>query len=353
MNSFLRLRNINKSYGGVAALEDVSLDIDEGEVLAVVGPNGSGKTTLLKIMAAMETPTSGEYYFKDMKVDEDNARIVRARSTMVFQRPIMLHTTVYGNIEYGLKLRGLSRSETGEKVKEALRLVGLQGYERRSANNLSGGERQRVSIARALALDTELLLLDEPTANLDPKSISIIEEVISQTSKDKGTTVIIASHNLFHVEAIARRAALLLNGRMMKLGTPSEVIGFASMELAEFARLENVFSGRAEPLEYGGSIIDIGNNIWIETASKASGKALAYIRPSEIIVSRTPIISSARNALSGKVTGISDLGSKIKLKVDVGREFTVQITKRSFIEMGINLGSQIHITFKASSVRLI
>lgn len=353
MSLLLKLNNITKNYGEITALDGISLNVNRGETLGIVGPNGSGKTTLLKIMAAIEAPTSGEYYFKDIKVDESNLRKVRLKSTMVFQRTVLFHASVYKNVEYGLKLRKLPRSEISRKVKEALRLVGLQGYERRSARSLSGGEQQRVSLARALALDVELLLLDEPTANLDPKSTSIIEEVISQINEERGTTVVVATHNIFHVELLAHRIALLLNGKIAKMGFPDEVLGITMMGLSGFARLENVFSGKAEPLKNGGSVIDIGNNVRIEAALKESGEVLAYIRPDEIIVSRNPIVSSARNVLSGRVVGISDLGSAVKLNVNAGREFIVQITKRSFMEMGINLGSKIYLAFKASSVRFI
>lgn len=352
MGPLVSLRSVTKNYGRITALENVNLNVDRGENLAVVGPNGSGKTTLLKIMAALEAPTSGEFYFEGVKVDESNAREVRLRSTMVFQRTILLHTNVYKNVAYGLKLRKIPKGEIDKRVKGALKLVGLEGYEKRPARGLSGGEQQRVSLARALALGTELLLLDEPTANLDPKSASIIEGVISQVARERGSTVIIATHNMLRIKALASRMAILVKGKVMKLGEINEVLKVPSKDLAGLT-LENVFLGEAEVLEGGGSLVDIGNGVKIEAAFNRSGKVLVYIRPDEIIVSNRPLISSARNVLLGKIAEILDLGSTVKLKVESGRDFTAQITRRSFIEMRLNIGSKVYLAFKASSVRLV
>ena len=127
-------------------------------------------------MASIDKPTSGETFLEGQKINDKNRSQARRKSTMVFQRTALFNTTVYRNVAYGLRLRGYSKKEIDEKVKETLGLLKLGGYEKRSAKELSGGEKQRVSLARALALNTSLLLLDEPTANLDPKSVSIIEE---------------------------------------------------------------------------------------------------------------------------------------------------------------------------------
>ncbi|HID17823.1 TPA: ABC transporter ATP-binding protein [Candidatus Bathyarchaeota archaeon] len=352
MEPLVSFRSVTKSYGRITALKNVNLNVNGREILAVVGPNGSGKTTLLRIMAAIEAPTSGEFYFKGVKVGEKNAREVRLKTTMVFQRTILLRTSVYKNVAYGLKLRKIPKKEIDKEVRGALKLVGLEGYEKRPAKSLSGGEQQRVSLARATALGTELLLLDEPMANLDPKSTSIIEEAVSQVNRERGSAVVVATHSMFRIKALAHRVALLIKGKMMKVGEADEILKIPSKDLASLT-LENVFSGEAEMLEGGGSLVNIGNDVKIETAFNGSGKVLVYIRPDEIIVSNKPLISSARNVLSGKVTEILDLGSTVKLKVEAGRKFTVQITRRSFIEMGLNIGSKVYLTFKASSVRLI
>ncbi|MCP8310980.1 MAG: ABC transporter ATP-binding protein, partial [Candidatus Methylarchaceae archaeon HK02M1] len=223
MNYLIELKGINKRYGEVAALNNASLKVMNGEILTIIGPSGSGKTTLLRIMAGIDRPTSGEFYFDGVKVDGGNMGEVRLRGTMVFQRTALFNATVYKNLVYGLKLRGYPKNDIKEKVQDALRLVRLEGYENRPAKKLSGGEQQRVSLARALVLETELLLLDEPTANLDPKNVSIIEETIAQVNKERQTTIVMATHNIFQAETLANRLAILHEGKIVEVGTAKEV----------------------------------------------------------------------------------------------------------------------------------
>jgi tungstate transport system ATP-binding protein len=353
MRNLIKLKDITKNYGDITALNHVSLRVRKGEVFTIAGPNGSGKTTMLKIMASIDTPTKGEVYFDGLRVSDSNRSQIRTKCTMVFQKTVLFNTTVYKNIAYGLKLRKFSKNEIDERVENVLDLVKLHGYEKRLAKNLSGGEQQRVSLARALALDTELLLLDEPTANLDPKNVSIIEETMSRVNREFNTTIIMATHNLFQAETITKRAALILGGKIVQVGTAQEIFRVPSKHLASFARLENVFSGTSRILKEGTSLIDVGNGLEIETSLKKSGNVTVFVRSEDIILSKKPISSSARNVFKGKIVEISDLESVVKLKIDAGKQFIVQITKRSFNEMQLNVRSEVFLTFKASSVHTI
>jgi len=310
MSVIAELEHVSKSYGQIKALDNVTLKVRKREIFTLIGPNGSGKTTLLKILACIKTPDSGNVYINGEKIEDRN----RNRAKL---------------------------------------MVKLEGYENRPAKKLSGGEQQRVSLARALALNTPLLLLDEPTANLDPKTVSIIEEVIRQVNQQKGTTIIMATHNIFQAEQTAQKAALLLNGRIVEMGTINEILRRKSKNLTKFARLENIFSGTSEILEEGTSRIKLDEGIAIETALRKSGRITVFIRPEDIILSKKRFESSARNIFEGKIVEISDLGPLVKLKVDAGKEFIAQITKKSFVEMGLNVGSQIYLTFKASSVQMV
>jgi tungstate transport system ATP-binding protein len=353
MKRLIELKGVTKRYGEITALDDVSLEVGEKEIFTVLGPNGSGKTTILRIMASIDEPTSGEVFFEGERINDKNRSQARKKSTMVFQKTALFNTTVYKNIAYGLKLRGFSRKEIDEKVKEALSLVKLRGYEKRPAKKLSGGEQQRVSLARALALNTELLLLDEPTANLDPKNVSIIEETISRVNREYDTTIVMATHNMFQAKNLTTRVALLLGGKIAQIGAPREIFRGPSESLASFARLENVFSGTSRILREGTSVIDVDDGIRIEAALRKSGKVTVFVRPEDIILSKKVMASSARNVFEGKIVEISDFGPVVKLKVDARKEFVVQITKRSFVEMQLNVGSTVFLTFKASSVHLI
>jgi len=353
MKPIMELENVSKAYGNIIALNQVNLKVQEGEIFSFLGPNGSGKTTLLRIMAGIEKPTSGEVRFNGAKVDESNINDVRLKTTMVFQKTALFSTSVFKNIAYGLRLRGYSKKETADKIREVLRTVKLEGYEKRPAKKLSGGEQQRVALARALALDTEVLLLDEPTANIDPKNVSIIENVLSWVNKEKKTTIVVATHNVFQAETLAKRAALLLEGKIVKVGATQEIFALPSKLLASYARLENVFSGASKVTGEGTSLVDVGDGVQIEVAFEQSGNTTVFVPPEDIILSANPIVSSARNSFEGRIVEISDLGTIVRLRVNAGKDFTVQITKRSCNDMQLNIDSKIFLAFKASSVQTV
>jgi molybdopterin-binding protein len=346
------LEHISKRYGQVKALDDVTLKVREREVFSLIGPNGSGKTTLLRVLACLEKPDDGDVLIAGEKVNDKVRNRIKLGVTLVFQKTALFTASVYYNVAYGLRLRGTSKSDVDYSVKEALEMVRLEGFENRQAKRLSGGEQQRVSLARALALDSPLLLLDEPTANLDPKSASVIEEVVKQANKQRGTTVLMATHNVFQAGQVAGRAAMLVDGRIADIGSVNEVLG-RSRSSAGFARLENIFSGVSEVSEEGNSRVTLDGGIVVESALQQNGRVTVFVRPEDIILSKNRFESSARNVFEGKVTEVSDLGSLVRLKVEAGKVFVVQVTKRSFVEMAVNVGSSVCLTFKASSVELV
>jgi len=353
MNWAVELKGITKNFNETTVLDDVNLQIREGEILALLGPNGSGKTTLLKILAFLEEPSKGEVHFHGKKVTDKDVKRMRTENTMVFQKAVLFNTTVYGNVAYGLKVRKLPKKVIDEKVRKALKLVKLEGFEKRQARKLSGGEQQRVALARALVLNARLLLLDEPTADLDPKNVSIIEEVIATVNREAKTTIVMATHNMFQAKNLPYRIALITNGKVREVGTPTEIFGRLSKILATFAAVENTFTGTAKVTADGTALVDIGNNIQIEATAQSQGETSIFISPEDIILSKSVFASSARNNFKGNIVEILDLGSVVRLRVDVGKPFTVQITKRSFNEMGLNLNAEVYLAFKASSVQIV
>jgi molybdopterin-binding protein len=353
MKTIVELKNLTKRFGNRTALNDVTLQIEEGEILALLGPNGSGKTTLLKILAFLEKPNTGEVKFHGETVTEKSSERMRLDSAMVFQRTLLFSTTVFNNVAYGLKVRKTPKAIIEEKVRDALKLVKLQGFENRLAKKLSSGEQQRVALARALVLRTKLLLLDEPTANLDPKNASILEEIITTVNRELKTTIVMATHNMFQAKSIPHRIALMSDGKIAEVGTREEIFGKLSKNLASFAAVGNTFVGTAKLTEAGTTIVDVGNDVQIEAALQKQGETCIFVSPQDIILSKNPLKSSARNVFKGKITQIADSGLLVKLTVDVGKPFAVEITKRSFAEMELNLNTEVFITFKASSVQAI
>ena len=347
------LKSVGKSYGDKTVLDDINLQIHAGEILALLGPNGSGKTTLLKILAFIENPSSGEVKFQGETVNFKNPEKNRMQSTLVFQRSVLFNTSVYNNIAYGLRIRKIPKNMRDGEVRNALNLVKLQGFEKRPARKLSGGEQQRVAIARALVLKTALLLLDEPTANVDPKNAAMLEEVIATVNRETKTTIVMATHNMFQAKTLPDRIALMSDGKITEIGTPTEIFGTLSKNLASFAAVDNTFTGTAKTTSAGTTLVDIGNGVQIEAAAQRHGVISVFVNPQDIIVSNQPVSSSARNVFRGRVVEIVDLGSLVRLKADIGKPFTVQITKRSFDEMQLNLDRTVFLTFKASSVQVI
>ncbi|MEJ2242778.1 MAG: ABC transporter ATP-binding protein [Candidatus Bathyarchaeota archaeon] len=312
-----------------------------------------GITKLLKILAFLEEPTFGEMFFREEKVSFKKIEKIQLQSSLVFQKTTVFSTSVYNNIAYGLKIRKASKETRNKEVIKALELVKLKGFEKRNAKKLSGGEQQRVAIARALVLKTKLLLLDEPTANLDPKNAGILEEVIETINRENKTTIVMATHNMFQARKVPHRIALIDEGKITEVGTPVDVFGKLSKNLASFAAVDNTFTGIAIPTDIGTSIISINNDVGIEISEQREGNITIFINPQDIIVSKTKLNSSARNLFKGKIIEISDLGSLVKLKINIGESFIVQITKGSFNEMELCLNADVFITFKASSVQII
>ena len=353
MSHFAELKTVTKMFDSTVALDNVDLKVEEGEILALLGPNGSGKSTLLKILALLENPTRGEVYFHNAKISNQNRERTRMETTMVFQKATLFNTTVYNNIAYGLKIRKVPKNEIQERVNMALKLVRLEGFQKKYAKKLSGGEQQRVALARALILNTKLLLLDEPTANLDPKNASIIEEIITSINREHKTTIVIATHNMFQAKRFPHRIALMENGKINEIGKPAEVFSKLSKTLASFAALENTFTGNAKTATDGTTIVDIGDNTQLIAIGQHQGQVSLFISPEDIILSKNPFDSSARNMMKGRIVEIQDLDSLVKLKVDVGKLFTVQITKHSFDDMKLNLNAEVYMAFKASSVKIV
>jgi len=333
------LAGVSKSYGDVKALEEVSLVVGEGETLGVVGESGAGKTTLLRILSGLEEPTSGIVAFRGSRLDASTRQSLRRCATMIFQTPLFLRGDVFTNVAYGLRLRGTPEDRIRGRVADALDRVRLDGYGDREARRLSGGEQQRVALARALVLDPEVLLVDEPTSNLDAANAKLISAIIED--ERWGRTVVVSTHDLELIKRLTDRTVFMEGGRVTEEGAPRELVSIMRLS-------ENVFTGVSRVVE-GVAQVDLGTVV-VRAAVDRVGRATIHVKPEDIIVSLDRIETSARNQFMGTVVGVESLDALVLLRVDVGETFTVQVTDRSFREMGLNVGRRVYISFKASSV---
>jgi tungstate transport system ATP-binding protein len=193
------------------------LEIQPGEVLALVGPSGAGKSTLLRLLNFLEAPDAGQLHYENRVAGPGLPLELRRQVTTVFQRPALLQDSVENNVVSGLRMRG--KRDCDAEVHAALQRMGLQALSRAPARTLSGGEAQRVALARAILVRPHVLLLDEPTANLDPYNIGLIEEVVREINRERQTTVVLVTHNIFQAKRLASRVGLLLAGRLVELAS--------------------------------------------------------------------------------------------------------------------------------------
>jgi tungstate transport system ATP-binding protein len=212
-----RLQNVSKEYEGRRVLQVDHLKIERGEVFALVGPSGAGKSTLLRLLNFLEPPTSGRIRFLDAEFSTGQPMPLthRRRVTTVFQRPILLNRSVQANVGYGLSLR--HRRDSSGEIEKALDQVGLRHLSRQRARTLSGGEAQRVALARAIVLQPDVLLLDEPTANLDPYNVGLIEEIVTKLNRERDTTLVLVTHNVFQARRLAHRVGLMLDSQIVEV----------------------------------------------------------------------------------------------------------------------------------------
>ena len=355
--ALIELKNISQIREKRDILKNVSLNIERGETLALIGPTGAGKTTLLRIIDLLDSPSQGQmlYAGTDVASSEKERLEIRRRMAFVLQKPVVFNNTVYENIASGLKWRHISKSEIRQRVDSIIEAAQLAGYTNRNARTLSGGEMQRVAIARALVTDPELLLLDEPSANLDPVSAAKIESILTDLIRQQDITVVMATHDMAQGQRMADRIGILVQSEIVQIGRSSEIFFHpANRTIAEFVGVANIIDGVVISNEGGITTVDInGTLIEAVTDFTPSEEVSVCIRPEDITLALARTSSSARNSLAGNITSIASDGPLCRVTIDCNFPLVVLVTRRSTDEMELEKGKLIFCNFKAVSIHII
>ncbi|MGB1773352.1 MAG: ABC transporter ATP-binding protein [Arenicellales bacterium] len=245
-NSFIDIVGVSKSFGGVKAVDDISLSVHQGEFFSLLGPSGCGKTTLLRILGGLETPGSGRVMIDGQDITDMPAHL--RPTNMVFQNyAIFPHLNVEQNVAYGLRQQKLSRDEQIEKVSAALAMVKLEGFEKRGADEMSGGQKQRVALARALIKRPKVLLLDEPLGALDKKLREEMQIELRMLQQQVGITFVFVTHDQEEALTLSDRVAVMGEGRILQMDSPRQIYERPkSREVADFIGQMNLLSGVVE-----------------------------------------------------------------------------------------------------------
>ncbi|MEQ8441137.1 MAG: ABC transporter ATP-binding protein [Alphaproteobacteria bacterium] len=319
----IEIQSITKRFGSdVIAVDDVNLDIREGEFFALLGPSGCGKTTLLRMIAGFEVPSEGEVLIDGQNMEDvpPNKRPIN----MVFQSyAVFPHMTVADNVAYGLKMDGVSSSEASGRVEEALDLVQLPGYGDRMPDQLSGGQRQRVALARALVKRPKVLLLDEPLSALDAKLREAMQLELRNLQATVGITFVMVTHDQDEALSMADRVAVMEHGRVRQLAAPRDLYEFPNCRfVADFIGKMNLFEGDVKSASGGtvGISVDGLGDLSIPHDGAAAGRIGIAIRPEKTVVTHNKPSETDRIALEGTVTQVAYHGdeSHVFIKTDGG-----------------------------------
>ncbi|UCG11572.1 MAG: ATP-binding cassette domain-containing protein [Deltaproteobacteria bacterium] len=331
-----KLRNLKKIYGPRTVLDLDELTMEEGKVIGLLGPNGAGKTTLLEILGFLRAPTSGDLLFRNKAVDfKTNSLIhLRRRVVLVEQHPILFTSTVASNLEFPLVVRKLQRGTRERIVDELLDLVGMRPFKEVKAQKLSGGETQRIAIARALACSPEVILFDEPTANVDVENQIAIERIIREINTEKEISVIFTSHDMVQASRLADDTLFLFDGKLA------------------LSTYENIFSGRIELTEDGEKCCFIQNRLSLGVNTPKTGKVRIFIDPTAVRLAPDQEVSTMQNTFCGRMVQLTDEQDRVRALVDVGIPLSVLIPKDQFKSLCLGPGEPVCLTCPPESIEI-
>jgi sulfate/thiosulfate transport system ATP-binding protein len=345
----VEVRNVTKKFGQFTALDHVSLKVESGELVALLGPSGSGKTTLLRIIAGLEFPDPGDpqvlFYGEDVTAIPASER----KAGFAFQHyALFRHLNVFENVAFGLRVRPRvtrpAEAEIRARVEKLLQLVQLGPLAKRFPSQLSGGQRQRVSLARALAVEPKVLLLDEPFGALDAKVRKELRRWLRKLHDDIHITTLFVTHDQEEALEVADRVAILRAGRIEQIGTPEEIYDNpASPFVYDFLGNVNLFSGRVRD---GTVVVGDARMEAPETAGESDLGAVAYVRPHDIRVAREPVGQATLPARIIRSNAAGPLASLELERLDTREQFTVQLGKEQFHELQPKAGERVFVELR-------
>jgi sulfate transport system ATP-binding protein len=351
----IELSHISKTYGEYQALRDVSLSINDGELVALLGPSGSGKTTLLRIMAGLDTPTSDtRTRIRFHEEDVANRPAAQRRVGFVFQHyALFRHMTIFENVAFGMRVLPRkarpAKAEIDRRVNELLGLVQLEGLGRRFPSQLSGGQRQRAALARALAVEPKVLLLDEPFGALDAKVRQGLRAWLRRLHDEIHVTSILVTHDQEEALEVADRVVVMNKGQIEQIGTPEEVFHRpATKFVMEFLGQVNVFHGRVQGGKAMLGEVPLDGHYF---PGRKEGAAMVYMRPHELDIK---LYRNGAPSFPAKITRINPAGSiaKVTTRTSEGQEVLVDLTLDDYQRLGLTEGIDIFIYPKNTRVFL-
>jgi tungstate transport system ATP-binding protein len=341
------------------ALDVPSCEVQEGQTLAVIGPNGAGKSTLLRLLGFLEGPTEGRVLFRGQPVQSyGNLLAVRRRMASVFQEPLLTDGTVEANVALGLRLRRIDSVEVNRRVQEGMATLGIGHLATRRTRTLSGGEAQRVSLARALVLDPEVFLLDEPFAALDPPTREGLLVDLKAILDKRRITTIFVTHDRNEALALSNQVAVMIGGQVLQVDMPERVFTEPiNEEVARFVGIETILRGHVQSVSQGLATVEIpGWALEVATPLTPGERVLVCLRPEEItLFPRGAILttSSARNQLYGRVIRHLPAGSTYRVTIDCGVLIVAAVTRQSWEQLGLHDGAEVVAAFKATAPHVI
>jgi tungstate transport system ATP-binding protein len=349
---------VHVAYGGRPVLDVATFAVEPEEVLAVIGPNGAGKSTLLRVLALLETPGRGTVAFRGVVPGSARARLaLRRRMASVFQEPLLCDASVAANVRLPLSFRGVERAEADRRTRPWLERLGIAALADRPAHTLSGGEAQRTSLARAFAVDPEVLFLDEPFSALDPPTRESLLDDLGRVLGDARTTAVFVTHDRAEALRLGDRVAVVLEGRVAQVGAPAEVFGAPVDEaVARFVGVENLVTGRVVGSRDGVVEVEMaGQRIVVAGAARVGDEALVGLRPEDCALEAPgpARLTSAQNRLDGVVRDVAPLGAIHRVVVECGIRLIAVVTRPAVETLGLRPGVRVVVSFKATAAHLV